>query len=103
MTHLKIIAGFEVLTAALLKIQVFWDVAVCCCASSSQWFKELWCLCLQYQADFLSSKSQGATCPVTLNHMLEDLNIQCYGSLYILKKKNTVFLDGMPSGMVEIY
>jgi len=51
----------------------------------------------------LTSKSQGATCPVTQNHMLEDLNIQCYGSSYILKKKNAVFLDGMPSGTVEIY
>ena len=51
----------------------------------------------------LTSKSQGATCPVTQNHMLEDLNIQCFGSLYIYIKKNTVFLDGMPSGMVEIY
>ena len=51
----------------------------------------------------LTSKSQGATCPVTQNHMLEDLNIQYYGSLCIFKKKNTVFLDGMPGGTVEIY
>jgi len=48
-----IIARFEVLIATLLKSQVYWDVAVSCCVSSSQCFRELWCLCLQYRADFL--------------------------------------------------
>jgi len=35
---------FQVLTVVLLRIQVFWDVALCCWVSGSQHLKGTWCL-----------------------------------------------------------
>lgn len=37
-------------TAALLKVQIFWEMTLCCCVSSWWHFKELPCLQLQDQA-----------------------------------------------------
>jgi hypothetical protein len=48
--NVKLLAVLEVLTAVLLKIQVFRHVTLCCWASSCQHFKQSQCLHLQCPA-----------------------------------------------------
>jgi hypothetical protein len=65
--YFSLVSKLEVLTAALLKIQVFWNVRLCYCMSVFRRFERSWCLFLQGQAVLeLFDPEEGTTMRSTL-------------------------------------
>ena len=64
---------FEVLTAALLKIQVFWDLMLGCSSSPSAGTQYLLYECQTIQEVFETS---GNSRPITQCHITEDFNFK---------------------------
>jgi hypothetical protein len=74
----RCVPSFEVLTAVLLKIQV-WDVTLCCRTSNYWCFKNTKCI-----------KNSKTTCP-TICHIPEDFNLQYTSSWTIRCVKIKLF------------
>jgi hypothetical protein len=76
-------ARFEVLTAVLLKIQVFWFMTLCRWASNSGRFERPWCRHLKDQAvqdpedeDIANTETTGTTHPTLQHNMPAGLKLR---------------------------